>query len=173
MAALCKAFNLHRWIDEHRDLLTPTSGATTVWKDSQFLIMIIGGPHALRSFHINPSDEFYYQLQGDMALDYIDPTGKRQTENIREGDILLMPANTPHSPRRIANTVGLVVERVRNSDEKESCLWYCESCETMLYEVVRSKDDPVFSLSKISKTFNANQSLRTCRQCGHVHGTRA
>src|SRR5437868_14670711 len=56
MAAPLKAFNLKRWIDEHRDLLRPPVGAEMIWKDSEFVIMIIGGPNARRDFHINPGD---------------------------------------------------------------------------------------------------------------------
>ena len=119
MAETLSAFNLQRWIHEHRDGLKPPVGAERVWKDSQFLIMIIGGPNARRDFHVDPSDEFFYQLEGDIVLEYIDGTGKRRAATIREGDVLLMPANTPHSPQRPANTVGLVVERVRGADERE------------------------------------------------------
>ena len=87
-----------------------------IWKDSQFIIMVIGGPNARRDFHIDPADEFFYQLEGDMVLEFIDDEGKRRRETIREGDVLLLPANTPHSPQRPANTIGLVVERVRGVD---------------------------------------------------------
>src|SRR5215510_2546949 len=76
MAQLLTAFNLKRWIDEHRDLLKPPVGAEMVWKDSQFIVMIIGGPNARRDFHVDPSDEFFYQLEGDMVLEYIDGAGK-------------------------------------------------------------------------------------------------
>src|SRR5256885_838531 len=129
------AFNLKRWISEHSDLLKPPVGAEMIWKDSQFMIMIIGGPNARRDFHTNPADEFFYQLEGDMVLEYIDATGKRRGEPIREGDVLLMPANTPHSPQRPSNTVGLVVERVRGPDEPEGFAWYCEQCDKKLYEL--------------------------------------
>src|SRR5262247_1142595 len=105
MAAVLKGFNLKRWIDEHRDLLKPPVGAEMIWKDSQFIVLIIGGPNARRDFHINPSDEFFYQLEGDMVLEYIDGAGKRQRAPIRQGEVFLLPANIPHSPQRPAHTV--------------------------------------------------------------------
>jgi 3-hydroxyanthranilate 3,4-dioxygenase len=168
MAELLKPLNLKRWIDEHRDLLKPPVGAERVWKDSQFMIMVVGGPNARRDFHIDPSDEFFYQVEGDMALEYIDGEGKRQRETIREGEVLLMPANTPHSPQRWPNTVGLVVERVRKSDEPEGYAWYCERCDRKLYELSRGEGDILLDLRKVASEFNASQSLRTCKSCGYL-----
>ncbi|MGH7314860.1 MAG: 3-hydroxyanthranilate 3,4-dioxygenase [Candidatus Rokuibacteriota bacterium] len=168
MAESLSPFNLQRWIEEHRDRLKPPVGAERVWKDSQFLIMVIGGPNARRDFHIDPSDEFFYQLEGDMVLEYIDGTGKRQGATLREGDVLLMPANTPHSPQRPANTVGLVVERVRGSKEPEGYAWYCERCDVKLYELSRGEGDILMDLRKVSEQFNASEALRTCKACGYV-----
>ena len=168
MAEPLKAFNLKRWIDEHRDLLKPPIGAEMIWKDSQFIVMIIGGPNARRDFHIDPSDEFFYQLEGDMVLEYIGGEGKRRRETIREGDVLLLAANTPHSPQRPANTVGVVVERVRQAGELESYAWYCERCDGKLYELSRGDADLLADLRNASMQFNASDSLRTCKACGYV-----
>ncbi|HKW95165.1 MAG TPA: 3-hydroxyanthranilate 3,4-dioxygenase [Methylomirabilota bacterium] len=168
MAEHLRAFNLRRWVDEHRHLLKPPIGAEPVWKDSEFLIMAIGGPNARRDFHIDPRDEFFFQLEGDMVLEYIDANGKRQRETIREGDVLLLPANTPHSPQRPANTIGLVVEPVRRPDEPESYAWYCERCDGKLYELARSQSDILADLRSAAEKFNASEALRTCRACGFV-----
>ena len=168
MAETLSAFNLQRWITGHRDLLKPPVGAERIWKDSQFFIMIIGGPNARRDFHMDPSDEFFYQLEGDMVLEYIDGAGKRQCATIREGDIFLMPANIPHSPQRPANTVGLVVERVRGPNEREGYAWYCERCDGKLYELSRGEGDILLDLRKVSGQFNASEALRTCKACGYV-----
>src|SRR5713226_306602 len=168
MAELLKAFNLKGWIDEHRDQLKPPVGAEMIWKDSQFIVMIIGGPNARRDFHIDPGDEFFYQLEGDMVLEYIDGEGKRHCESIREGDVFLVPANTPHSPQRPANTVGLVVERVREANEPEGFAWYCERCDAKLYELSRGEEDVLLKLRKVSQEFNASEALRTCKACSYV-----
>ena len=168
MAEHLQAFNLKRWIDEHRDLLKPPIGAEMIWKDSQFIVMIIGGPNARRDFHMDPSDEFFYQLEGDMVLEYMSAEGKRRRETIRQGDVFLLAANTPHSPQRPANTVGLVVERVRRIDEPESYAWYCERCDEKLYELSRGEGDLLADLRKVSVEFNASDSLRRCKTCGYV-----
>ena len=168
MAKTLSAFNLKRWIDEHRDRLQPPVGAEMIWQDSEFIVMIIGGPNARRDFHIDPGDEFFYQLEGDMLLEYIDGDGKRQRATIREGDVFLLPANIPHSPQRPAHTVGLVVERVRGPHEPEGYAWYCERCDTKLYALSRGDEDLLLELRRVSQEFNASASLRTCTACGYV-----
>ena len=168
MADVLKAFNLKRWIDEHRDLLKPPVGAEMIWKDSQFIVMIIGGPNARRDFHIDPGEEFFYQLEGDMVLEYFDDEGKRRRETIRAGEVLLLPANCPHSPQRPANSVGLVVERVRGPNEPEGYAWYCERCDAKLYELSRREADLLADLRKVSEQFNNSESLRTCTACGYL-----
>jgi 3-hydroxyanthranilate 3,4-dioxygenase len=168
MAELLKAFNLKRWIDDHRDRLRPPVGAEMVWRDSQFIVMIVGGPNARRDFHIDPSDEFFFQLEGHMVLEYIDGAGRRQRETIREGDVFLLPGGTPHSPQRPAGTVGLVVERVRGPQEPERYAWYCERCDAKLYELSRGEGDLLADLRKVSGEFNASETQRTCRACGYL-----
>jgi 3-hydroxyanthranilate 3,4-dioxygenase len=162
MAESLTAFNLKRWIDEHRHLLKPPVGAEMIWKESQFRVLIIGGPNARRDFHINPGDEFFYQLEGDMILEYIDEAGKRRRPTICEGDVFLLPAGTPHSSQRPAQTVGLVVERVRRQDESEGYAWYCERCDSKLYELSGREDDILADLKNVNEQFNATDALRTC-----------
>ena len=41
-----RAFNFKRWIDEHRHLLKPPVGNKLVFTDSEFIIMVVGGPNA-------------------------------------------------------------------------------------------------------------------------------
>ncbi|HKZ05747.1 MAG TPA: 3-hydroxyanthranilate 3,4-dioxygenase [Methylomirabilota bacterium] len=170
MAQTLSAFNLKAWIDEHRALLKPPVGAEMVWKDSQFIVMVIGGPNARRDFHVDPSDEFFFQLEGDMVLEYIDAAGKRQRAPIRQGEVLLLPAHTPHSPQRPANSVGLVVERVRGADEAkaEAYAWYCERCDAKLYELRRDAEDLLAELTRVAQEFNASPARRTCTACGYV-----
>ncbi len=168
MAQTLRALNLKGWIEEHRHLLKPPVGAEMIWKDSEFMIMAIGGPNARRDFHIDPADEFFFQIEGDIVLEYIDREGKRQRETIREGDVFLLPANTPHSPQRPKGTVGLVVERVRRPHEPEGYAWYCERCDGKLYEMSRGEGDVLVDLRRVNEKFNATDSLRTCKGCGYV-----
>lgn len=168
MAALLTPFNLKGWIEEHRALLKPPVGAEMVWRDSQFIVMIIGGPNARRDFHIDPGDEFFHQLEGEMVLEYMDADGKRRHPRIRAGDVFMLPAGTPHSPQRAAGSIGLVVERVRGPDEPESYAWFCERCDAKLIEIRRGAGDLLDDLKRVNGDFAADARLRTCPGCGYV-----
>ncbi len=108
--ALMPPFNFKKWIDEHRHLLKPPVGNQMVWQDRDFIVMVVGGPNSRTDFHIDESEEFFYQLEGDINLRIIED-GKPRDMPIREGDIFLLPPKVPHSPQRPAGTVGLVIER--------------------------------------------------------------
>ena len=67
--AIQNAFNLKNWIAEHRDQLKPPVGNAQVYKDvKDFIIMVVGGPNARKDYHYNESEEFYYQIEGDIVL---------------------------------------------------------------------------------------------------------
>ena len=54
-----RAFNFKRWIDEHRHLLKPPVGNKQVFTDSEFIIMVVGGPNSRKDFHVDPGEEFF------------------------------------------------------------------------------------------------------------------
>ena len=165
------AFDLWKWIEAHRHDFEPPVGNKVVWEDSQFTAMIVRGPNARRDFHVDPSDEIFYMLKGDMVLEYMDG-GARRAQVIREGELMLVPARTPHSPHRPADTWGLVVEIKRKPDEQESLLWYCERCDALLHEVTMHVADIETELRRAIEDFDASLPLRTCRKCGFVQPER-
>ena len=106
-------FNLQKWIDENRNLLKPPVGNKNLYVNAgDFIVMIVGGPNARKDYHYNESEEFFYQLEGDITV-RVQLEGKMKEVQIKEGEIFLLPGNTPHNPIRPANAVGLVIERVR------------------------------------------------------------
>jgi 3-hydroxyanthranilate 3,4-dioxygenase len=162
-----KAFNFKRWIDEHRHLLKPPVGNKQVFTDSEFIIMVVGGPNSRKDFHVDPGEEFFYQLEGGITLKTIQD-GKGVDVPIGEGEIFLLPANMPHSPRRPANTVGLVIERVRRPGERDGFQWYCENCDTKLYEEFVEITNIETQLPPVFDRFFGNPAHLTCRKCGTV-----
>ena len=58
-------FNLQRWIDQNRGLLKPPVGNKLLFEDSDFIIMAVGGPNSRKDFHHDPSEEFFFQIEGE------------------------------------------------------------------------------------------------------------
>ncbi len=162
-----QALNLKRWIDEHRELLKPPVGNKLVYHDTEFIIMVVGGPNARRDFHVDPAEEFFHQLEGDMTLRVME-NGRIRELPIRAGEILLLPARVPHSPQRPAGSVGLVVERRRRAGELDGLQWYCERCHALLYEEQLALIDIETQLPPVFARFYADPAHRRCRQCGAV-----
>jgi len=165
--ALTSPYNLHAWIEENRHLLKPPVGNKMVWKDSEIMVMIVGGPNRRKDYHVDPGEEFFYQIEGDMTLRVIED-GKPRDIVIRQGEIFLLPPWVPHSPQRSANTVGMVVERHRDQGEQDSLRWYCEQCSEVLYDSSFQLVDLGTQLKPIIENFYADAKLRTCRKCGTV-----
>ena len=76
-----------------------------------------------------------------------------------------MPPKIPHSPQRFENTIGLVIERRRRQNELDGFQWYCDNCNTLLYEKYIFLDDIVKQLPQIFDEFWDNIEFRTCKQC--------
>ena len=156
--------NFAKWIDEHRHLLKPPVGNQVVYEDTEFIIMVVGGPNTRSDFHIDPAEEFFYMLEGDMVL-RVREGGKLKDVAIEEGEIFLLPAMVPHSPQRTANSVGLVVERRRNEGEIDGFAWYCEDCGHTLYEEQLELKDIVKELPPIFDRFYADDANLVCGNC--------
>jgi len=159
-------FSLKAWIEEHRHLLKPPVGNKIVWKDTEFLVMVVGGPNQRKDFHVEDGEEFFYQVEGDITVRVMEADGARDIA-IREGEIFLLPAGVPHSPQRPENTVGLVIERQRKTGELDHLRWYCEGCGDVLHDAAFQLEDLGTQLKPIIEEFYATESLRTCK-CGAV-----
>lgn len=161
------AVNLQKWIEEHRDVLKPPVGNAMLYKDGEFQVMIVAGPNSRTDYHCEPGEELFYQLKGDITLKVIEDGTPRDIV-IREGEILLLPANVIHSPRRPVDTVGLVVERQRREDEEESVRWMCDACGNLLHMHQGVITDLGTQLKPVMDAFWASDDLRTCKVCGTV-----
>jgi 3-hydroxyanthranilate 3,4-dioxygenase len=160
-------FNLHRWIDENRALLEPPVGNKLLFRDSEFIIMAVGGPNSRRDYHHDPGEEFFFQVEGDIVLKTVQD-GRVTDIPIRQGEVFLLPPEVPHSPQRPAGTVGIVVERRRRPDELDGFSWYCERCGHQLYMERVAVRDIEKQLPEIFSRFYSSASHRTCGACGSV-----
>jgi len=136
-------FNLTRWIEENRELLRPPVGNAQLFKTTwrNFIVMVIGGPNERDDYHDDPGEELFYQVQGDITLRIIDPqSGRPRDLPIREGELFLLPPHVRHSPQRPADTVGLVVERLRLPGETDAFEWYDDDGQLLYRRDVEIKD---------------------------------
>jgi 3-hydroxyanthranilate 3,4-dioxygenase len=161
--------NFKQWIDENRHLLKPPVGNRQIWKETKdFIVMVVGGPNQRTDYHYNETEEFFYQLEGNIVLRVIDE-GKPVDIPIRAGDIFLLPGKVPHSPRREAGSIGIVIERVRQPGMTDGLQWYCLECEQKLYEEYFAMSDIANQMQPVFERFYASEALRTCKHCGAVH----
>ncbi len=157
-----KNFNLEKWIEENRH---DWGQRRRIWEDSDFLASVTRGPNSRSEFHIDPGDEIFYQLEGELNLHYITNEGKRDLTVIQAGELFLLPAKVPHSPRRGEGSWTFVVERKRRPEERDQWVWYCEKCNGQVYEAFQSFDDGSEAVKRAYQDLKADEKLRTCSLC--------
>ena len=162
-------FNLNAWIEENRDLLKPPVANKNLYVEAgDFIVMIVGGPNARKDYHYNESEELFYQIEGDITV-RIQEDGIAKDIQIKEGDIFLLPGNVPHSPIRGANTVGLVIERVRKGTNLiDGLMWFCDKCNHKLKEYKFPLENIERDFISRFKEYYGSEEMRTCRNCNHV-----
>lgn len=103
-----------------------------------------------------------------MLLKVIDPTDDDRFKDIwiREGEMFLLPSNTPHNPVRFANTAGLVIEQKRPVASKDRLRWYCQSCKCLVKEAAFHCTDLGTQIKEAVESFKSNKEERICRSCG-------
>jgi 3-hydroxyanthranilate 3,4-dioxygenase len=169
--ALLPPFHLQKWIAENRHLLQPPVGNKMLY-NGQFMVMIVGGPNQRSDFHVNPGEELFFQVEGDITLRVMED-GKPRDIPIRQGELFVLPANIPHSPQRPAGTVGLVIEQARPAESDDHMRWYCKNCGAVVHDAQFHLVDLGKQLKPIIESFNASEKLRTCPSCGTVFATKA
>src|SRR5258706_1385119 len=160
-----KNFNLKQWIDENRG---DWGQRRVIWEDSDFIAFVTRGPNSRKDFHIDPGDEIFYQLEGELSLHYMTPENKIEVAVLRPGELFLLPAQVPHSPRRQGGSWTFVVERKRHPGEIDLFAWFCEKCGAKLYETSVRFDDPSDAVKTATDKIRSDAALRTCRGCGEV-----
>lgn len=117
------------------------------------------------------SQEWFYQIKGAMLLRIVEDDRFRDI-NIQEGDSFLLPGNTPHSPIRFAETIGMVMERRRPEGSLDRLRWYCSKGghehPTLIKEEVFHCTDLGTQLKPLIERWMREPDSRRCRVCGNV-----
>ncbi|CAK4032765.1 3-hydroxyanthranilate 3,4-dioxygenase [Lecanosticta acicola] len=165
--------NLPKWLSENSHLLKPPINNYCVYSEPM-MVMVVGGPNARTDYHINETPEFFYQYQGRMLLKTVqEVNGKDEFVDvyINEGELFLLPANTPHNPVRFADTVGLVIEQPRPEGSLDRLRWYCDNCGDVVKEDAFHCTDLGTQIKDAVNKFKADEAARKCKSCGTVIDT--
>lgn len=152
--------NVDKWLKEHAPSFQPPV-CNKLMHHTQLDVMFVGGPNVREDFHLNEGEELFWQLKGEMEL-VVEEKGVQRSIPIREGEIFLLPGKIPHSPRRSANSIGLVIERKRiEGVETDGLRYYCKDKKTILYQKVFYCKDLGLELVPIIKEYFASEEYAT------------
>ena len=168
--------NLAKWIQLNaKDLKPPVSNKQLFNEASDVIVFVSGGPNTRNDFHVNPTEELFLQLKGDIAV-RVRPLDGSEPHDIvvKEGEMFMLPRWLPHRPQRPAGTVGLIMEFPRGFDiegnpQKDALRWYCPACDAPVYEaqwVLRKIDEDLKII--MEEFWKGPTARRTCRSCGTV-----
>ncbi len=171
---IAKPFNLMQWIEDNREQFKPPVMNKQFYPEASDVIVFCSlGPNTRNDYHVNPTEELFYQLKGDIAV-RIRPPGEAKPRDviIHEGEMWLCPRLVPHRPQRPAETIGLIVEFPRVVDgktENDGLRWYCPECDTLVHEASFRLAHIDQDLHRIMDAFwGGPENGRTCENCGYV-----
>jgi 3-hydroxyanthranilate 3,4-dioxygenase len=94
----------------------------------------VKGPNIRDDFHLQPGQELFFMLKGDMNLDVMEEGKGRRRIPIAEDHMFLLPEMVHHSPQRYPDTIGLVFERIRKSTDVDYLKWFKPASSEVLYQ---------------------------------------
>ncbi|NBX55321.1 MAG: 3-hydroxyanthranilate 3,4-dioxygenase [Betaproteobacteria bacterium] len=162
--------NFSQWVQANSQALKPPVGNQQIWKNSDLICTVVGGPNQRTDFHDDPFEEYFHQFKGQASV-LIADRGKFERIQLREGDVFLLPAHVRHSPQRPeAGSLCTVIERSRPVGEVDGFEWYCAQCGGMVARREIQLQSIVDDLPKAFASFyDTPQADRHCPHCGHVH----
>ena len=100
MTTVMPPINFENWVAEHEHLLKPpVNNRQMLLGTSDFIIQVVGGPNSRTDYHVDPYEEWFYQVRGTMHVDIMTSDGPASVQ-IQEGEMWLLPRELPHSPQR-------------------------------------------------------------------------
>ena len=66
--AVPPVFNFVEWVKENEHLLKPPVNNRMMYSGDDFIVMVVGGPNQRSDFHVDPYEEWFYQVRGNMHV---------------------------------------------------------------------------------------------------------
>ncbi|KAI9567958.1 RmlC-like cupin domain-containing protein [Boletus coccyginus] len=152
--------NFPKWLSANAHLLKPPVNNFCLYREKDFVVMVVGGPNERNDYHVNETEEWFYQYKGGMLLKVVDGVTFRDIR-IEEGEMFLLPANTPHNPVRFADTIGITrcSGTAGNPVHTEPTIIHKESFHVT---------DLGTQLKLVIQRWQNSEELRTCKECRKV-----
>jgi len=162
--------NLPSWLEENASKLVPPVNNQQIWKNSDLICTIVGGPNQRTDFHDDPFEEYFHQFKGNASIIVAD-RGKFERVHLQEGDVFLLPPHVRHSPQRTEEgSLCTVIERNRTDQDIDAFEWYCANCASLVARVEIQLKSIVDDLPKaFNRFYDASEAARTCPHCSAVH----
>ena len=153
--------NLFDWVEKNKADLQPPVGNKMIHNSGRLRIMMLAGPNQREDYHMNLGEEVFFQFRGDVCLKILEHGAPRDFV-VAEGELGLTPGAVPHSPQRVPNTLGFVIERFRNPEELDGLRYHVDSsCKTVLWERFFHCKDLGKELVPLIKEFFASEEYKT------------
>lgn len=163
--------HLKTWINANqKDFVPPVTNKQLFNHAQDAILFVSGGPNTRNDYHVNPTEELFYQLKGDIAVRIrpLDGTPPHDVI-IREGELFMLPRWVPHRPQRPKGTLGLIVEFPRPEGQLDGLRWYCPKCDTLVYEATFRLKKIDEDLHRVMNDFwDGPRERRTCPACQHT-----
>lgn len=163
--------HLQKWIQQNKKDLTPPVSNKQLFSGAKDMVLFVsGGPNTRNDYHVNPTEELFLQLKGDIAVRIRPLDGSKPHDVVvKEGELFCLDRWVPHRPQRPAGTFGLIVEFPRPEGQLDGLRWYCPKCDELVHEARWQLKKIDEDLKIIMNDFwDGPSERRTCRACGHV-----